>query len=82
MQEVITESSNFHHMQKKKKEPQNVRILKWFLEGRKLTQAKAYKLFDCFRLSARVKDLRKWGFDIKADMVRTATKKKIAEYFL
>lgn len=62
------------------RESQNKRILDWLLRGRKLTQASAYELFECFRLSARIKDLRKKGFDIKTTKVRTASKKDIAEY--
>jgi hypothetical protein len=69
-------------MQKKKKEPQNIRILKWLQRGRRLTQAKAYELFECFRLSGRVRDLRKLWHDVKTNMVKTNTGKWVAEYSL
>lgn len=43
---------------------QNERILKFLKTGRTLTPISALSLFNCFRLAARVSDLRKEGHTI------------------
>ena len=47
----------------------NSQILAWLKKGRSLTPRQALDLFDCFRLSARIYDLRD-------------AKKHVAEYYL
>ena len=42
----------------------------------------SFKKYECERLASRVGDLRKEGFDIKTDMVKTANGKRVAEYYL
>ena len=44
-------------------ETQNKRIEKYLLSGRTLTPLEALYKFSCFRLSARIYDLRKRGLD-------------------
>lgn len=66
----------------KKRESQKVRILKWLLKGRKLTQARAYELFECFRLAARILEIDRMGYDIKKKKKRTRSGKDIVEYSL
>ena len=48
----------------KKKPSQNDRILAYLKGGATLTQDKAIELFRCYRLSARIKDLRSKGYNI------------------
>ena len=48
-------------MSKKQKASQNDRILAYLKSGKSLTQRDAVKLFNCYRLSARIADLRKDG---------------------
>ena len=43
---------------------QKQQILTW-LKRRPLTQAQASAIFGCWRLAARVKELREEGYDIK-----------------
>ena len=47
-------------------ETQNKRIEKYLLSGRTLTPLEALYKFSCFRLSARIYDLRKRGLDIES----------------
>ena len=62
---------------------QNAQILRWLKKGRSLTPRKALLLFDCFRLSARIYDLRDAGYDIKMRLKAVGPKKKyVAEYYL
>ena len=42
----------------------------------------ALELYGCFRLAARIKDLRDEGHDIHTERVEVATGKRIAEYTL
>ena len=61
---------------------QNVAILNFLESGGSLSTLEALEKFQCFRLSARIKDLRESGHDIQTKMVRTKSGKKVAEYFL
>lgn len=47
---------------------QNGMILDYLLKGNTLTQAEAAEIFGCYRLSARIFDIRGLGFDIRQDM--------------
>ncbi len=43
-------------------------ILHHLLTGKSLSQLEAYKLFGCFRLGARIWELKKEGYDIQREM--------------
>ena len=61
----------------------NSRILAWLKKGRTITPRQALDLFDCFRLSGRIYDLRDAGYNIKTrDKVVGPNKKHVAEYYL
>ena len=47
-------------------ETQNKRIEAYLMSGRTLTPLDALHEFNCFRLSARIYDLRKRGLDIES----------------
>lgn len=56
-------------------ESQNVQILKHLQEHGSITAKEADQLYGCWRLSARIYDLRhKHGVTIKAEKTRTMTK--------
>lgn len=44
-------------------------ILSHLLEGKSITPLEALDLFKCFRLGARIWDLKKEGHDIKSELV-------------
>jgi len=44
-------------------------ILEYLLSGKSITPLEALDLFKCFRLGARIWDLKKDGHDIKSEMV-------------
>lgn len=51
------------------------RAIKEYLEtGKTLTNEEAAKLFGCYRLSARIKDLRDAGYNISTIMVEGETR--------
>lgn len=56
-------------------------ILKHLNQGHTITAIEALNLFGCFRLSARIFDLKESGFDIDTEIIAVG-KKKIARYKL
>jgi hypothetical protein len=60
---------------------QKLQILKHLKNGNKLTAIDALKLFGCFRLAARVQDLRDVGHQVKSRLIRI-NGKRVAEYWL
>ena len=48
-------------------------ILAPLITGGRLTPARALWLFGCFRLAARICELRRRGHDIKTDMIEVAS---------
>ena len=62
-------------------ESQNQKILKYLKTGRSLTQEEARSLFDCWRLSGRILDLRERGHSIFTEMVKVG-RKRFGKYYL
>lgn len=56
-------------------------ILKHLQSGRALTPLEALERFGCFRLGARIYDLKKQGYDIRTDMIQK-NGKQFASYSL
>ena len=59
---------------------QTTKILLYLKEGNKITGMDALNLFGCWRLGARIHNIRAMGFNVKTDLITTSTKKVIAEY--
>jgi len=72
----------FAPAEKHKRPTQAGRILAYLREGHRITALEALELFGCFRLAARVHELRREGWQIVERTVETATGKRIAEYSL
>jgi hypothetical protein len=60
---------------------QTALIKGWLLNGRSITQLDALNMFGCFRLAARIANIREEGFDIVTDMI-TVNDKRVANYRL
>ena len=43
-------------------------ILDYLMQGHTITQAEAITLFGCYRLGARIYDIKGQGFDIRREM--------------
>lgn len=56
-------------------------ILKHLKSGKKLTAMQALDKFGCFRLAARVRDLKDIGLDVKKTTIEK-NGKKFAQYYL
>ena len=66
-------------------ETQNKRIQAYLMSGRTLTPLDALHEFNCFRLSARIYDLRKRGLDIESrrrKITSDGKQKYVVEYKL
>jgi hypothetical protein len=66
----------------KSTDSQNALIKGWLLNGHSLTQLEALNQFGCFRLAARIADIRDEGFHIVTDMVTLENGKRVARYFV
>ncbi len=60
---------------------QSSQILAYLSRGKRLTPLDALRLFGCFRLGARIFELRKAGAPIQRRMVRVG-QKSVAQYFI
>jgi hypothetical protein len=56
-------------------------ILSHLKKGKTITPLQSWNLFDCFRLGARIFDLRELGYNIKTTIIKSG-KKHFAEYKL
>lgn len=66
---------------KTKIESQNKSILGVLMQGKTITPMDALELCGCFRLSARIYDLREQGHNIKSEMMEV-NGKRVANYSL
>ena len=64
-----------------KPESQNALIKGWLLNGHSITSLDALNMFGCFRLSARIANLKEQGMNITTEMVEI-NDKRIAKYSL
>ena len=60
---------------------QNETILQYLKQGHELTSLDALNLFGCFRLAARISDLKDSGIDIRDDFV-TKNGKSYKKYWI
>jgi hypothetical protein len=58
---------------------QNALIKGWLMNGRSLTTLEALNMFGCFRLAARIENLRSQGMDIHTEIVEI-NDKRVARY--
>jgi len=61
---------------------QNALIKGWLLNGYSITQQEAFIQFGCFRLAARIANLKDKGLNIVTDMVTLENGKRVARYFV
>lgn len=60
---------------------QTQRILNHLQKGRSITPLQALRWFGCFRLAARISDIRKEGFEVETKLVK-AKNNHYAKYYL
>jgi hypothetical protein len=57
-------------------------MLLYLEAGNKLTSLEALEKFGCMRLASRVSDWKKEGHDIRSEMIKVPSGKRVAEYWL
>ena len=55
-------------------------ILAYLEKGHKLTPIQALNIFGCFRLGARIYDLKRLGFQIEMQRVKVGPNTHVAQY--
>ena len=63
-----------------KRPTQAGRILRYLKDGNRITALDALESFGCFRLAARIHELRRDGWGIQERTVETRGGKRVAEY--
>lgn len=58
------------------------KILKHLKSGKTLTPIQALNKFQCFSLAQRIANIKELGYNVKTDMVKIASNKRIAKYKL
>lgn len=61
---------------------QNALIKGWLLNGYSITQLEALNQFGCFRLAARIANLRDQNLNVETDIITLENGKRVARYFL
>lgn len=59
---------------------QNKQIADYLNKGKKLTPIDALNKFGCFRLAARIADLRNEGMSIVTNTIKLENNKQVAQY--
>ena len=57
-------------------------ILDWMLAGNTITPLEALEKFKCFRLGARIADIKARGYLVYSEFVTTPSEKKVKQYHL
>lgn len=57
-------------------------ILEWMLAGHAITPLDALERFKCFRLGARIADIKARGYLVYSEFVTTPSEKKVKKYYL
>ena len=61
---------------------QTERILDYMLQGHAITPLEALEKFKCFRLGARIADIKARGYLVYSEFVTTPSEKKVKQYHL
>ena len=61
---------------------QTDKILGYMLTGKSITPLEALEMFRCFRLGARIADIKARGYIVYSEFVTTDSQKKVKRYHL
>lgn len=70
------------NLNEKQSQSQNTRILDHLKSGGRITSLDALNQFGCLRLSARIKDLRDLGYEIRDEFIKVPSGKRVKQYFM
>jgi hypothetical protein len=69
------------HPEKESGTSQSAQILAHMKAGNTITGLEALNRFGCFRLPARIADIKKMGYDVKSELI-TMNGKRVAQYWM
>ena len=69
------------HPEKESGTSQSFQILAHMKAGNTITGLEALNRFGCFRLPARIADIKKMGYDVKSELI-TVNGKRVAQYWM
>lgn len=58
------------------------KILDYMLSGKAITPIEALDLFGCFRLGARIADIKAKGYLVYSEFITTPSGKRVKSYYL
>ena len=61
---------------------QERKILNYMLRGNHITGIEALEFFGCFRLPARIADIRKRGFTVNSQSITLKNGKRVKDYWI
>lgn len=61
---------------------QTDRILEYMLSGNSITPLEALEMFKCFRLGARIADIKARGYLVYSEFVTTPSEKRVKKYYM
>ena len=61
---------------------QESKILDYMLRGHRITGMEALNLCGCWRLPARIADIKKRGFTVQSRTIETESRKRVKEYWI
>jgi len=61
---------------------QTKKILAHLQEGKSITPLEALNMFGCFRLGARIADIKALGYAVRSEFVTTPLQKRVKKYYL
>ena len=67
-------------MTEKREKSQNTLILDWLRQGNTITPIQALNMFGCFRLGARIFNLRRLGHRIEGKRVKVGNQTYVQQY--
>lgn len=78
----VAEADDFGQPETHRRPTQAGRILAYLRAGNRITALDALERFGCFRLAARIHELRREGWNVQERTVETRGGKRVAEYSL
>ena len=70
------------NLNEKSSQSQASRILAYMQQGNRITGIEALELFGCFRLPARIADIRDRGYEIKSETITLRNGKRVKDYWM
>lgn len=82
MIQAINLMFNLTYFNMKQTQSQEKLIMQWMQSGKSITPIEALNLFGCFRLGARILDLKNKGIEVKSEYITVESGKRVKRYWI